>query len=252
MTGRTMALIMAGGEGRRMARSQPGVPKALVEVAGFPLIVLSIRRLAEAGIRDIRVSVHHRAQEIIHELRRRSDIPQAGLEFIVEEEPLGTIGALAEFRDLCGDVLVQNADLLSGIDLRAMLSRHRERDADVTIATHIEYHRLKLGEVLTRSKGEVVEYSEKPIKQYRISSGTYVVSPGSLSICEPSVYSPLPDFVNLAIEGGKRVIEFHHDAPWIDVNDEADLIRAQTMFEEDPVAFGIHPRERDAQSEEAS
>ena len=103
-----------------MARSQPGVPKALVEVSGFPLIVLAIRSLTAAGVRDIRVSVHHRAQEIIHELRRRSDVAQASVEFIVEEEPLGTIGALAELRGLKCDVLVQNADLLSGIDLGAM------------------------------------------------------------------------------------------------------------------------------------
>jgi NDP-sugar pyrophosphorylase family protein len=248
----TVALIMAGGEGRRMARSQPGVPKALVEVSSYPLIVLAIRRLVEAGVRDIRVSVHHRAQEIIHELRRRQDVPQSGLEFIVEEEPLGTIGALADLRGTEANVLVQNADLLSGIDLRGMLTQHRERDARITIATHIEFHRLKLGEVLTRSRGEVVEYSEKPIKQYRISSGTYVVSPECLELCVPSLFTPLPDFVNLAIAGGHRVIEFHHDSPWIDVNDEKDLRQAQTMFDEDPVAFGVHPRELKRRSEDGS
>lgn len=248
----TMGLIMAGGAGERMARSNVKRPKTLVEVGGYPLIVLLIHRLVAIGIRDIRISVHHRAQEIIHLLRSRHDLPQPSLGFIVEEEPLGTIGALAELCDEGRNVLVQNGDLLSGINLRSFLDRHESSAADLTIATHIEYHQLKLGEITVHSSGRVANYREKPVKRYRISSGTYLIAPDCLHLLAQSTFTSLPEFTNLAIERGHKVVEFHHDAPWIDVNDAHDLRRAQHMFDEDPIAFGIHPVARKVRSEEAT
>jgi NDP-sugar pyrophosphorylase family protein len=245
---REAALIMAGGEGTRMARTRPHVPKTLVELAGYPLIVLMMRRLRAVGIADIWVSVHHRAQEIIHHLRGRADLRGLSIEFIVEEEPLGTIGALAEMRLLDRPVLVQNGDLLSGIDLDALRACHSQRCADLTIATHLEFHRLKLGEVVTNGDGEVIEYREKPVKEFKISSGTYLVSPAALRHCRACVFTPFPEFVEHALRAGCRVIEMHHDAPWIDINDDADLTRAQRMFEQDPMAFGVHPRELDGRT----
>ena len=188
-----LGLIMAGGEGTRMARTRPQVPKAMVEVGGVPLVVRSLQRLRTAGITDVRVSLHHRAQEIIHALRRRSDLDGVAISFIVEEEPLGTIGALAELDGVDRDVLVQNADLLSSIDLDALCATHRNREAGLTIATHFEHHRLKLGEVITDGQGRVTRYREKPVKEYRISSGTYVVSPDCLSLCKSCVFTPFPD-----------------------------------------------------------
>lgn len=243
MTREVIALITAGGEGTRMAHSHPGTPKALVEVGGRPLIVHTIHRLLAADIGRIHVSLHHRAQQIIHQLRKRSDLPQHVLEFIVEEEPLGTIGALGELRGSDRHVLIQNGDLLSGIDLAGFCASHFERDADLTIATHDEHHRLRLGEVVVQPDGRVTAYLEKPVKQFRISSGTYLVSPAAVDLCEAGVFTPFPTFVTRVITQGCRVFGFHHDASWIDVNDGRDLEEARRMFADDPVAFGVHPRQ---------
>jgi NDP-sugar pyrophosphorylase family protein len=60
MPERSSAVIMAGGEGRRMARTRPDVPKSLVRLGGIPLIEINIRQLLAAGIRDIHVALHHR------------------------------------------------------------------------------------------------------------------------------------------------------------------------------------------------
>ena len=240
------ALLMAGGAGSRMASVNPAVAKCLTEIGGTPLIALTIKRLLRAGIREIHIALHHRAQEIIHHLRARHDLERAQLHFVIEEEPLGTIGAIAELRDLDRHLLVQNADLLSGIDLARMCAFHRASNADLSIATHIEYHRLKLGEVSVDNSGQVTAYAEKPVKQYRISSGTYMVAPGCASLAETCSFTSFPDFVNAAVARRLLVMEFAHDAPWIDVNDGDDLAQAQVMFRQDPIAFGVHPRDLEA------
>lgn len=239
-----IALIMAGGEGSRLARSIPGVPKPLIEVGERPLIVMSMMRMIAAGIREIHVAVHHRAHDVMRALREHSDLAAARIDFIIEEEPLGTVGAIAELASTERPVLVQNGDILSGIDLAALQRHHATTSAALTIATHYESHRLELGEVVADAEGRVLEYLEKPVKQYRISSGTYVVAPQTVRLATPGEFLTIPDLVHKALDRGFKVNSFDHGAAWIDVNDERLLRDARQMFDDDPVAFGFPPARR--------
>jgi len=224
-----------------MASSYPSLPKPLVPLAGIPLIEIAIRGLRKAGFRDIRFSLRHRAGQIIEYLERCSFPGCDGFTFLVEDEPLGTIGALAELQEEDRTVLVTNGDLLSGIDLKNMIQYHRRSGADLTIATHDEFHRLKLGEVVTGTGHRIVEYREKPVKRYRISSGTYLVEPVVPVLLEKGEWLSFPDLVTRALDARLEVVEFFHCEPWLDINDEEDLSRARDMLRKDPVAFGIDP-----------
>jgi NDP-sugar pyrophosphorylase family protein len=237
--GEITAMIMAGGRGTRMELAHPARPKPLVEVAGRPLIEIVVRQLLRAGISDVHLALRHRAAEIIQHFERLSDLDGAHLEPLVETEPLGTIGALAGLRGERRTILIVNGDLLSAIDLRAMIAHHRTQQAELTIATHDEQHRLALGEVVLGEDGAVVDYLEKPLKTYRISSGTYLVEPRILEQLEPGHALGFPELARRSIASGCRVIEFHHREPWIDVNDARDLAQAEAMLREDPGAFGL-------------
>ena len=235
-----VGLVIAGGEGTRMSTSFPATPKALVEVAGISLIEHVVRSFRRAGVREIWFALRHRAEEIIAHIERRLNRGDGEqFTFLVEEEPLGTIGALASLRHETRCVLVANGDLLSGIDLRAMLRFHRQQGSDLTIATHQEHHRLKLGEVETGPDHRIVAYHEKPVKEYRISSGTYLVEPGVRALVPVGEWFAFPALVNRALETGLHVAEFFHTEPWFDVNDEHDLTRARDLVREDPAAFGL-------------
>ncbi len=237
------AVIMAGGEGRRMARTRPTVPKPLVKLGGIPLIEITVRQLIAAGVQDIHVALHHRADEIMDHLKRSCLFRRSALHFIVEPRPQGTIGALVELRNLGRTVLTANGDLLSGIDLRALLAFHRGAGADMTIPTHTERVRLKLGEVFSDTGNRVTGYVEKPVKEYRISSGIYCIEPRLIALLKRGEVLPFPDLVQRALAAGMVVMEHHHQEPWIDINDEDDLNTGYAMVARDPAAFGLDPDE---------
>jgi len=235
------AMIMAGGRGQRMAASHPDVPKPLVTVAGRSLLETMIRRVLDAGASQVVLALRHRADEIRDHVIAVSDLPHDRISFLVEDEPLGTIGSLHGLRGTNQTVLVTNGDLLSAVDLVDLLRDHHERRSDLTIATHDEKHRIRLGEVLTDSHGKILDYHEKPTKVYRISSGIYCLDPRILALIEERGWLGFPTLVKRVIEGRLAVQEYFHEDPWIDVNDEHDLVQARKMAREDPAAFGFDP-----------
>ena len=209
----------------------------------MPLLELALRHLCAAGVRDVRVALRHEAPRIAEFLARLApSLPLERLDTILEDEPLGTIGAAHFLKGERRTVLAVNADLLSAIDLDLLVRHHREREAHLTIATHEEHHRLKLGEVVVAADGRVIDYLEKPVKSWRISSGTYAFEPEVLDLIQPGEWLGFPALARRAIEARLRVLEEPHDEPWLDVNDAADLERANALVAADPVAFGLEPR----------
>jgi mannose-1-phosphate guanylyltransferase len=238
-----IGLVLAGGQGTRMGAGRPGTPKPLVEVCGVPLLELALRHLASAGLIEVHVALRHEAariQEFLDELAPR--LPALEVHTLVEDQPLGTIGAAHRLRDQGRTVLAVNADLVSAIDLAALLRQHREHGAHLTVATHDEHHRLRLGEVIVDPAGRVLDYLEKPVKSYRISSGTYAIEPDVLALVRPNEWLGFPALVQRALAAGLDVREAHHVEPWIDVNEAADLARAEELLASDPVAFGLDAR----------
>jgi NDP-sugar pyrophosphorylase family protein len=243
MAERTIGLVLAGGQGTRMRSCRPHVPKPLVEVGGTTLLELALRRLCAAGVREVFVALRHEAERLAEFLERLAPrLPLERLEPLVEDAPLGTIGAAYHLRDQPRTVLAVNGDLLSAIDLAQLVQRHREAEAHLTIATHDEHHRLKLGEVVTADDGRVIDYLEKPVKTWRISSGTYALEPAVLRLLERPEWVGFPTLVRRAIDAGLSVLAHPHEDPWLDVNDAADLERAEALVRADPAVFGLSPR----------
>src|SRR6266849_6082514 len=124
----TPAVIMAGGEGRRLRPLTETTPKPLVLIGGKPLVEIMIERLRQSGITDITVAVHHKS-EIIRE--RLGDGSRLGVRvgYALEPKPLGTMGALPLVRDRLGQpFFVVNGDILTKCDFRAMWEFHRGQE----------------------------------------------------------------------------------------------------------------------------
>jgi NDP-sugar pyrophosphorylase family protein len=218
------ALIMAGGESKRMRRDGESRHKALVPVLGLPMIERNLRYLSEAGFDRITVAVSAREEELIAHLRR------ASCALLIERSPLGTIGAIREVA-FGGELVVVNVDNLTALPLRALVEHHRSQGAQLTIAVHREPLPLDFGEVVVRD-GRVEAYREKPVRYPLVSSGVYAVSPLAAACIARGERIGVPELFERLRKSGGVVSAFEHDGFWIDVNDLETRRRAEALLAE--------------------
>jgi NDP-mannose synthase len=223
-------LIVAGGSGERMRQSGSVLPKPLVPIRGVSLLERNVVALLRAGITDLHVAVS--ADSRVAEFARARCSSIAGalgakLTLIEERQPLGSIGAAAYLRDRT-DVVVVNADNLTSLDLKAMVAAHRRSEAAMTIAVHDQPFPIPFGEIALEGD-QVIAYREKPSFTVRVCSAISVLGSEALGHFDPGETVGLPAFANRLLECGAPVRAYHHDAPWIDVNDLKAVEQAEAL-----------------------
>ncbi len=227
------ALIMAGGRSERMRAGGCGQHKGLRTVLGVPLIQRNLQSLLEHGFQEIYVAVSSREEELGQWLSKRgralATAKQATLQILVEEPPLGTIGAVGWMPAQVGAAVIVNVDNLSSLDLTKMVDFHQQHRAAATIATHEHAARIPYG-ALDLDGNRVLGYREKPVLRTSVSSGAYVLGRAAIGRVPAGARLDAPDLINELVRSGETVLAYPHQEPWIDINDEAALIRAESVL----------------------
>lgn len=235
------ALIMAGGAGERMQRA--GLPKPLVRVRGASLLERNVCAAIGSGITQIWIACGDGQQAIRREIDRLAGAASGRgvvLQALLERQPLGTVGAAGLLHGRAELVVTSNADNLTTLEPSALIAHHRTTGADLTLATHDHTVRLPYGAVDCAGE-RVTAYREKPASVTRIASAVCVLGPAAIAVIagvgDATVAATqlpgrlgLPELTTQLIAAGRRVIAHHHAAPWIDVNEPADLARASALI----------------------
>jgi NDP-sugar pyrophosphorylase family protein len=218
------ALIMAGGQGERLRPMTLTTPKPLLKIADKAIIDYNVEALAEVGITDVTVSTRYLSQQIIDHFEQ----PVAGIKVncIVENRPLGTIGALGLIGPLQHDnILVLNSDLLTTIDYADMYLKHIDEHADITIAA-IPYSVAVPYAILATDGNRVTAIEEKPTYSHYANAGIYIISRKAASLITPSEHIDATDLIERALQRDLRVAFFPLNGTWIDVGSPADFAHA--------------------------
>lgn len=215
------AVIMAGGEGRRLRPLTADTPKPLVEVRGKPMIVHVIEHLARFGIIDITVAVRYRGDEIRQALGDGSPW-HVQVSYVEETAPLGTCGALSLVpeRDSM-PVFVVNCDVISEIDLVDMSRFHELNRADLTVAVKDHELEVPFG-VVEVDHERVLKLSEKPKLKFYVNAGIYLVGPNARRAI-PAGRCDMTDLITNLVESGSTVCSFPLRTAWTDVGDHDSL-----------------------------
>ena len=236
-------LILAGGAGERMRRSgRPDLPKPLVDVRGASLLERNLCALFGAGVRAIWIACRaadRETREAVAQLAGLVHPAGVSVQPLVETSPLGTIGAAGLLRHRAHALISVNADNLTALDLAAMIERHVDSGADLTLAAHDHAWQLPYGQLFTDGE-RVLGYREKPLQTTQVCSAVCVLGPAALALLDGP--AGLPDLTRRLLEGGGAVRAFHHQAAWIDINDADDLARAEQLLASAPDALELWSR----------
>ncbi|MFL6041223.1 MAG: sugar phosphate nucleotidyltransferase [Gaiellales bacterium] len=180
-----IAILLVGGSGTRLRPLTDWLPKPMVPIANRPFLEHQIAHLRRHGVTRVILSCGYMPDAI-------RDHFGDSLEYVVEDSPLGTGGAIENAaRGLEETFLVGNGDVLTDLDVSALVEFHRTRQARATIALHPVDNPSRYGLVRTAGDGSVEAFIEKPkpgeADVDTVNAGTYVMEPDVLSLIPPGV-----------------------------------------------------------------
>jgi mannose-1-phosphate guanylyltransferase / phosphomannomutase len=183
------AVIMAGGEGTRLRPLTSNAPKPMMPVANRPMMEHVVNLLRQHGFDEIVVTVAFMANAIRTYFGDGSEFG-VKMVYATEETPLGTAGSVRNAKDVLDErFLVISGDVLTDIDLTAVVKRHEERGAMASIALKSMENPLEFGIVITNEDGTIERFLEKPtwgqVFSDTINTGIYVL--------EPEIFDYIPE-----------------------------------------------------------
>lgn len=240
------ALILAAGVGSRLKPLTDTTPKALISVAGTPMLERVLLRLKAAGAKSFVVNVHHHAQKVADfcaDLSRRHGVPVS----VSREDDLilDTGGAIKKASALLRGrepFFVHNADVVSNIDLKALYAAHQDSGALVTLSVRErESSRAYLFDGKNRfvghDRGESKTWAKGPVPNaVRLPfDGIHAISPEFLDkITEGGVFSITKTYLRLAAVG-VDIHAFRSDRwAWHDIGTVEKLAAAEAWANKNP------------------
>lgn len=224
------AVILVGGQGTRLRPLTLGTPKPMVPLANKPFVAYVLEHLKNNGIDDIVFSMGYLPEGIMDYFGDGSDIGM-NLTYVIEDRPLGTAGAVKNVEEhiVDGDFLVLNGDILTDLDIRALIKHHQDNDAVGTLTLTPVEDPTAYGLVRLDGNDEVLDFLEKPswdeIDTNLVNAGTYVLRQEVLDLIPKGIeYSfergVFPKLV------GKGLFGFRSNSYWMDIGTPEKYLQA--------------------------
>lgn len=221
------AVIMAGGEGRRLRPLTNSLPKPMVEVGDMPVLERQVHRLRAAGISDIRLSVNYLGEQIKRHFGDGSSL-DVQITYLHDDIPLGTAGPLS-LVSADADTIVMNGDLVTDCDFRALAQFHVDEQAAVTVAGVEHEVKIPFG-VLKTAAGRVTGIEEKPTQRFLCNAGIYILSARALAFVPQKKMFNMNDLLDVCLAANLPISAFPLHEFWSDIGTLDDLARVRTLF----------------------
>jgi mannose-1-phosphate guanylyltransferase len=241
------AILLVGGEGTRLRPLTERVPKPALTLVDRPFLAYMIEWLASHGVEEVVLACGFLPDVLRDALEGEESRAGVRIRYLAEPEPLGTAGAIRHAADSLGDeledrFLALNGDVLTDLDLGALLRTHEKRSAQATLGLHPVADAAAYGLVGCGPEGEVVEFLEKTGRHEpgQVNAGMYVL--------ERSVLDLIPAGENVSIERqifprliGEGLYALCLDGYWMDIGTPARYLQASWDILEGRVETRVLP-----------
>lgn len=218
-------VIMAGGKGTRLHPQTENCPKPMLQVAGRPILEHIIDRAKVQGFSNFIFAIYYLGN-MIEEYFGNGERFGVKIEYLREEAPLGTAGALSLLNPIPSSAfVVTNGDVITDIHYGELLDFHQQHNAAATMAVRMHGWQNPFGVVQIQGV-EIIGYEEKPISRSYINAGVYVIEPSALRLLTKSVPCDMPALLELISAQEGRTVAYPIHEQWLDVGRPEDLMTA--------------------------
>jgi NDP-sugar pyrophosphorylase family protein len=230
------AVVLAGGRGTRLRPYTTLLPKPLMPIGDMPVVEVIIRQLRAAGFNRVVLAVGY-LPDLFRALIGDGERMGGPVEFVREEKPLGTAGALGLISGLDSDFLLINGDTLTNMNYRAFMEYHRKHGAIATIATQCRQNPVDYGVLEIGDDQQLMRYIEKPVQTYHVSMGVNAFRTEVLQYVQRDRYLDVPQLMQALMDNGQPVQCYQSDCFWLDIGRPADYEKALEVFEQRRAEF---------------
>jgi dTDP-glucose pyrophosphorylase/predicted transcriptional regulator len=226
-------VIMAGGKGTRLRPHTEHCPKPMLLVDGKPMLEILLGHCIASGFRRFYLSVNYLKEQIIEHF---GDGKSWGvsIDYLVEDEPLGTAGSLQLLPVRVQEpFLVMNGDVLTRLNPSQLLRFHVEHEAAATLCVREHFTTVPFGVVQTKGV-ELAGFEEKPSYRQLVNAGVYVIDPQLLPLLPPHQATDMPTLLQSAQQAGHWVAVCPIHEYWIDVGRPETLHQAHQEWPTGP------------------
>lgn len=223
-------VIMAGGMGTRLRPQTENCPKPLLLVAGKPMLAHIIERAKLEGFSRFVLAIHYLGHMIEAHFGNGESLG-VQIDYLREQTPLGTAGALALLNPRPDEAfVVTNGDVLTNIHYGELLDFHQRHNAAATMAVRVHEWQHPFGVVQTEGI-DIVGFEEKPIARSHINAGVYALSPQALAPLGANEHCDMPTLFARLQAVAQQTVAYPMHEPWLDVGRPEDLRAAQAKPE---------------------
>jgi dTDP-glucose pyrophosphorylase/predicted transcriptional regulator len=217
--------LMAGGFGTRLKPLTDNCPKPLLKIGEKPILETVLLSFIKSGFHDFYISTHY-LPEMIQKYFGDGTKWGVSINYVHEEQPLGTGGALGllpkDLPDL--PIIMMNGDVLTKVDLEALLAFHNENNADATMCVREYEYQVPFGVVESDGKN-ISSMVEKPIQRFHVNAGIYVVGRRIIEQVKNNEVVDMPTLLERYLNESVLMFPFHEY--WLDIGRIDDFNRAQ-------------------------
>ena len=209
--------LMAGGFGTRLRPLTEKKPKPLLNVGNQPILETIIKQFSDAGFHNFFISTHYKA-EMIYKYFGDGSKWNIKIEYLHEENPLGTAGSLGLLPDNIPElpIIIMNGDLLTKVNFEYLLNFHHEQGGLATICVREYDFQVPYGVVDIENQC-LTGIKEKPIHKFFVNAGVYVLEPKLIKQISSDSYLDMPNLFETQIEQGEKINVFPIHEYWLDI-----------------------------------
>jgi len=223
-------VLMVGGLGTRLRPLTEHTPKPMLKVGDKPILETIILNFKKYGFTNIILSVSYKS-EIIEAYFGDGSNFGVNIEYIYEEKRMGTAGALSLMREKLNEpFFVMNGDLLTNLNFESMMKFHLDNKSVATMGVREYDFQVPYG-VVNVDGIDIVNIQEKPILNFFVSGGVYILDPKVLDFIPDNEFYDMPTLFETLMDNGLKSVSYAIREYWLDIGRIEEYHKANSDYQ---------------------